>query len=480
MGQKHNQIAIALLSGLALVGLGSYGLLLAGKPASSAFDLAQSVAPSPKPTPQIIVQSHPVRALPGQLDTVPTFNSNSPEWVKTEGILLSTLPPTGKKTPTAHLNFPFQGRFDIFVHHQTHTPKDSQTFYLGVMLHNPSSQPVTVDVQQAATYLTQDSPYIKLPTYVDNPKNTVYAGPGDRVATDILQGKRQADFPAQLVIPPGQSRMLLNHPMPVRGLEKPINGRSAYMRLRSSGKVYAASLMMFAKKNANGRDRAPTLAEWQALLNNGNLSGPRDKAPTPPDQIGGQLIYGRVAGVAQGSRWQAQLSDRPGAKHFTIPAPGQAVSYAISTVRAGRLGTEQSQAAKMLVRYPDTAYESHANYGVEYNLTLPLLNSTQQPQKVALTLATPLKEDRLSQGGLRFRQPPLDFPFFRGTVRLSYLDQRGQTKTRYVHLWHRMGQVLEPLEVVTLPPNSSRSIQLDLIYPPDSTPPQVLTLKTEP
>jgi hypothetical protein len=478
MGQKQNNIAIAL-SGLALFGLGGYGLSLAGKMASSASSLAQGVAPSPPPTPQIIVEPQSVRALPGQLDTVPMFNSNSPEWVKTEGVLLSTLPPGGKTTPAAHLNFPFQGRFDLFIHHQTHEPKDLQTFYLGVMLHNPTSQPIKVDVLQAATYLTQEAPYIKLPTYVDNPNNTVYAGPGDRAVTDILQGKRQADFPAQLVIPPGQSRMVLNHPMPVRGLEKPINGRSAYLRLRSSGKVHAASLIMFAKKNTDGTDRAPNLTEWQALLDKGSLSGPRDKAPTPPGQIGGQLIYGRVAGVAQGSRWQAQLSDRPGAKNFTIPAPGQAVSYAISTLRGGRLGTEQSQAAKMLVRYPDTAYESHANYGVEYNLTLPLFNPTPQPQKVALTLATPLKEDRLNQGGLRFRQPSLDFPFFRGTVRLRYPDNQGQLKTRYVHLWHRAGQVLEPLEIITLPPNSSRSVQLDLIYPPDSTPPQVLTLKTE-
>lgn len=29
-----------------------------------------------------------------------------------------------------------------------------------------------------------------------------------------------------------------------------------------------------------------------------------------------------------------------------------------------------------------------------------------------------IKEDKLSQGGVRFRKPSLDFPFFRGTVRL--------------------------------------------------------------
>lgn len=443
--------------------------------------IAQTSSPaSPKPSPQVVVQSKDVRPLPGQLDNVPMLNSNSPEWVKTEGILLSTLPPQGKASPSAHLNFPFKGRFDVFVHHQTHTPKDSQTFYLGVLLHNPGQQPVTVDVLQAATHQTQHAPYSKLPTYVENPDNKVYSGPGDRAVSAVLRGQRYPEFPAKIVIPPGQSRMLLNAPMPVRQLERPINGVSALARLRSSGTVHAASLMMFAKKNPDGSDRPPNLAEWETLLNKGSLSGPRDKVPTPPDQVGGQLIYGRVAGVAQGSRWQANLVDQPGAKQFTIPAPGQAVSYAISTLRGGRLGTTQSQAAKMLVRYPDTAYEAHANYSVEYNLTLPLHNPTAQPQTVALTIETPLKEDRLSQSGLLFQMPPRDFPYFRGTVRLQTTDAQGKQKTRYVHLWHRTGEVLPPLEMIALAPGDRKTVQIDLIYPPDSTPPQVLTLKTMP
>jgi hypothetical protein len=272
--------------------------------------------------------------------------------------------------------------------------------------------------------------------------------------------------------------MLLNHPTPVRNLEKPINGRSALMRLKSSGKVYAASLTMFAKKNPDGSDKAPTLEEWQALLDTGSLAGPRDKAPTPPEQTSGQLIYGRVAGVQQGSKWRSQLVDRPGGKDFTIPQPGQAISYPLSTLRGGRLGTDQVQTARMLVRYPDTAYEAHANYGVEYNLNLPLYNPTNKPQSVALTIETPLKEDKLSQGGLRFQKPSRDFPFFRGTVRISYSDDKGQQKNRYVHLWHRTGQVLEPLETLVMPPGSRRAVQVDFIYPPDSTPPQVLTVRT--
>ncbi len=474
--QKINLSPIVYLLLLAVAG-GGASWLFTKKSVPSPIAIAQTT-PTPKPTPQIIVQPQPVKALPGQLDTVPMFNSNSPEWVKTEGILLSTFPPTGKTVPAAHLNFPFQGRFDLFIHHQTHTPKDLQTFYLGVILHNPGKQPVTVDVLQAATYLTQDAPYITLPTYVDNPQNTVYAGPGDRAVHDVLQGKRQADFPAKLVIPPGQSRMLLNHPTPVRNLEKPINGRSALIRVNSNARVYAASLTMFAKKNPDGSDRPPTLAEWQALLNTGNLAGPRDKAPSPPEQTSGQLIYGRVAGVQQGSKWQSQLVDRTGATDFTIPQRGQAVSYGLNTLRGGRLGTDQVQTARMLARYPDTAYEAHGNYAVEYNLSLPLYNSTNQPQTVALTIETPLKEDRLSKGGLLFQKPSRDWPFFRGTVRLRYSDDKGQPKTRYVHLWHRTSQVLEPMETLVMPPGSHKAVQVDFIYPPDSTPPHVLTVKT--
>lgn len=467
---------IIYLLALALAGGGGYWLFT--KKSTPFSEALAQTTPTPKPSPQIIVQPQPVKALSGQLDTVPMFNSNSPEWVKTEGILLSTFPSSGKAVPAAHLNFPFQGRFDLFIHHQTHTPKDLQTFYLGVILHNPGKQPVTVDVLQAATYLTQDAPYITLPPYLENPDNTAYAGPGDRAVHDILQGKRQADFPAKLVIPPGQSRMLLNHPTPVRNLEKPINGRSALMRVNSNGKVHVASLTMFAKKNPDGSDRTPTLEEWQALLNTGNFAGPRDKAPTPPDQTSGQLIYGRVAGVQQGSKWQAQIVDNPGAKDFTIPQRGQAVSYALNTLRGGRLSTDQVQTARMLVRYPDTAYEAHGNYAVEYNLSFPLYNPTDQPQTVTLTLETPLKEDRFSKGGLLFQKPPRDYPFFRGTVRLRYADDKGQQKTRYVHLWHRTGQVLEPMERLVMPPGSRKAMQVDLIYPPDSTPPHVLTVRT--
>jgi Protein of unknown function (DUF3370) len=142
------------------------------------------------------------------------------------------------------------------------------------------------------------------------------------------------------------------------------------------------------------------------------------------------------------------------------------------------MGTDQSQTAKLLARYPETAYEAHGNYATLYDLTIPLKNTTPQAQTTTLTLSTPMKEEKLSKNGLRYRKPPLDFPFFRGTVRLRYTDDQGKSIVRYLHLWHRMGQEVPPLLTLKLPPDTQRTVKLDFFYPPDATPPQMLTIAT--
>lgn len=189
------------------------------------------------------------------------------------------------------------------------------------------------------------------------------------------------------------------------------------------------------------------------------------------------MIYGRVAGLQQGAIWRATLSD-PNAQVLTLPPADKPIAYPIATLRGGRMGTDQSQTAKLLVRYPDTAYEAHGNYATLYDLTIPLKNSTAQTQTATLTLSTPLKEEKLSKNGLRYRKPPLDFPFFRGTVRLRYSDDQGKSLIRYIHLWHRTGQEVPPLLKLKLLSGTQRTVKLDFYYPPDATPPQVLTIAT--
>ncbi|MDX2230799.1 MAG: DUF3370 domain-containing protein [Leptolyngbyaceae cyanobacterium bins.349] len=426
---------------------------------------------------QEIFQPQEVRPLPGQLDAVPVLNSNSPEVVQTEGILISTFPAVGKSVPAAHLNYPFQGRFDFFSHHiariRTGPPR---TLFHGLLLNNPTSQPVRVEVLQGASYMTRpDALFVSLPSYVEDPLGTVYAGPGSRVVNDLLRGRRQGLLPREIILQPGENQMLFNFPIPVAGAPGS-NGRSTLLRLRSSGPIYAASLAMHAPLT-DGRERAPTIEEWQTLLVRGGLAGPRDIPPTTPGTNVVRVFYGRVAGIAVGSQWEAKLTDTPKSDILTIPKRGRAFSYGLSTVYRGTLGTGQIQSAKLLARYPDTAYQAHGNYGIQYSLTLPLHNPNKQPQTITLAIQTPLKDDR-NKGGLLFFNPPENRVFFRGPVRIRYTDDSGTVQTRFIHVTQQRGQRGEPLVTLTLPGNARRMVQVDLLYPPDSTPPQVLTVQT--
>lgn len=438
------------------------------------------VTPAPTPTPEMVVRPQDVRPLPGSLNSTLVFNSNSPEVVQTEGILLSTFPPQGKDVPSAHLNQSFQGEFEVFAHHiaKAEAEDDLKTLYLGILLHNPTQQPVRVKIPEAASYLSQpDAPFVKLPSYVPNRFGDIYAGPGDRVTNEVLRGQRQPNWPAQILILPGESRMVMNRPIPVKDLIPPINGRSTLAHLSTNGPVYIASLAMFAPKTAQGEERPPTLEEWQRLLETGELAGPRDKTPTPPDAQG-SIIYGRVAGVARGSEWQARLGDTGDSNsQLTIPQPGAAFSYGLSLLQGGTFGTGQVQSAPLVARYRDTAYQAHGNYGIKYDLSLPLYNPTNQTQLVSIALETPVKGDT-ADPGLTFMEPLPPQVFFRGTVRLRFEDDQGILRTRYVHLVQQRGQQGQPLVTLALGPGQTRPVQVELIYPPDATPPQVLTVKT--
>ena len=131
----------------------------------------------------------------------------------------------------------------------------------------------------------------------------------------------------------------------------------------------------------------------------------------------------------------------------------------------------------MAVRYPDTAYEAHGNYGVQYSLTLPLKNTTRQAQTVSLAVETPLKFND-PQDEITYLVPPAKNVFYRGTVQFQYDNDRGKPESRFFHLVQRKGQRGEDLVTLTLKPSETRTVQFDLLYPPDSTPPQVLTVRT--
>jgi hypothetical protein len=271
------------------------------------------------------------------------------------------------------------------------------------------------------------------------------------------------------VIEPGKTAILANLPISVQAPSS--NGRTVMMRLSSDRPLLMANLAMSSAT-------PPTVAAWEKLLNTGSLAGKRDPIPTPLDPPREPTVFSRVAGVSEGTRWEADITDNPNVNNLTLPQPGKAVSYPLGTVHLITLSTGQIQSAKMLKRYPDTAYFAHSNYGVEYNLTLPLFNSSSQVRNVTVSIQTPLKDE----GGtdrLLFLKPPVEQVFFRGTVRVRFQDDRGSEQTRYVHLVQRRGQKGDALVSLRLAPGEKRQVQVDFLYPPDSTPPQVLTVKTE-
>lgn len=422
-----------------------------------------------------------VRPLPGLADDVPVLDSNSPEVVQAEGILVSTLPPQAKACPEAHLNYAFDGRFDIFAHHISRQNPEAPTLYLGILLFNAAAHPVKVDVLGAASYLSQpEAPFIELNPLADNQAGNVYAGPGDRVADAVLRGLRQSGWPASVVVPASGSAVLACLPIPVKGLEPPLNGRTVLARLKAHGKIYAATATLFASLNADGSERFPGPARWQALLQSGGLAGPREKPASTPGAAGA-IFYGRVAGVSAGSLWRAPLTnpEKSGSGTFALPCADLTVSYPVSSAAGATLGTDQVQSAPLLVREPGTAFASHGNYGLTYRLAASFVNTCSDSRCVRVNLQTPLKTIR-QPGGLSFFASQSAKVFFRGTVKLEYNDDEGTPTRRFLHLVEHEGQPGPPLVTLRLRPRERRRFVMSFIYPADSTPPQVVTISSAP
>lgn len=442
-----------------------------------------------------------MRPLPGGLDATPCFNSNSPELVLKEGILLSTFPPQGMKHERAHLNFSFDGRFDLFSHHvaRNESPEEERTLFIGFILGNPGNKRVRVQILCGASYLSQpDAPFISLPEICSDNEGKVFSGPGDRVCNDVLRGKPASFLPKSIILEPGQDKLLFSLPVPVRRLKPALNGRSTFVKLKSSAPVYVASLARFA-----GTDTGITEKEWLDALYSGNLAGPRDEAPT---SLGykGRIKYGRAAGVSLGTEWNAVLCDPasesqlektalspeiklepepdsgdlpaksclPGPQNcLPIASPGKSISFPLSTVEGGTFGTAQIQSAPMLVRYPDTAYLNNGNYAVTYKIKAVLYNPFLEKADLQVLFQTAIKSEEGKE--ICFYDNPHPRAFFRGTVRCIDGSQVG-----YWHLVQKQGLEGAKLAEFSIPAGGKRSISLDFLYPPDATPPQVLTIRT--
>lgn len=436
-------------------------LLLAATPPAPA-------APAP------ILRTQTVAPLPGGFDGVLVVNDNNPELISGPGILLSTFPGRDRPKPDAHLDVALNGRFDLFSHHVYAGKPDSldSTLWLAVVAEPRGDQPVTLQLLGGSTALSQatdkeqaDAPFLPLPALMPQDGH-VYSGPGSRVATELLARQRNALIPERWTLAPGRVSTLLVLPLPVKGLDPLLNGRNLQLRLQSSGPVSLATLAAYGRG-----DRPPAIGSWAEMLN-GDLS-PKEHQPTPRGAKG-RIVYSRVSGVQIGSVWNGTITD-PGKPYLS--ASRAPISWPIASLDRGSLGTGQVQTAELKAFYPGTAWAAHGNYGVEYNLAIPLRNTGSKPVQLELAFESPLKSDQ-AQGGLRFNPEPGRSVMFRGTVEATGLDGDGGSAAgrRRFHLVQRVGEQGPALGTVSLAPGASRQLRVRLIYPADATPPQVLSL----
>ncbi|MFM7286315.1 MAG: DUF3370 domain-containing protein [Cyanobium sp.] len=460
-----------LLAGAALLaahGPGPAQAQVKGQPRNAA------PAPAAAPTPPVL-RRQTVAPLPGSLDRVLLVNDNNPELISGPGILLSTFPATGRGVPEAHLDVVLNGRFDLFSHHVFAGKPETldSTLWLAVVAQPRGDRPVTLRLLGGSTALSQSldpamagAPFLPLPPLLAESTTPAWAGPGSRVATELLMRSTSSEIPSSWTLPAGTPSTLLVLPLPVRGLDPLLNGRNLQLRLESDGPVSLATLAAFG-----GNTTPPAPESWARLLD-GPLS-PKEHQPTPRG-ASGRIIYSRVSGVQEGSVWRATITD-PGERWLSAGAAP--ISWPIASLERGTLGTGQVQTAELKAFYSGTAWAAHGNYGVEYDLTISLRNSGSEPVRLALALESPIKGDQ-AQGGLRFNVIPSRAVMFRGPVEVSGLDGPGgrPSARRRFHLVQRAGDRSPALGTISLAPGAMRNVRVRLIYPADASPPQVLSL----
>ena len=424
---------------------------------------------------EVIERQQSVRPLPGALDSVLMVNDNNPELIQNDGILISTFPDGDAASVPVVLN----GRFDLFSHHVYAGDAEgspTSTLWLAVLAAPLGDAPVTLQLLSGSTSLSQatepgqtQAPFLPLPSLMQETTEVVAAGPGSRVAGDLLASRSAPELSShRWTLPPGSPTRLMLLPIPVAGLDPLLNGRNLQLRFHSSAPVAIATLA------AHGNDgQAPNDQHWLQLLKSRRLSS-KEHQPTPRGSKG-KIIYSRVSGVQIGSSWRARLTD-PGST--VLAAPKAPISWPISSLERGTLATNQVQTAELERFYPGTAWAAHGNYGVEYDLTLPLKNTGSAPVKLQLSLDSPLKGNSQTSF-LRFRDDLNGPVMFRGPIQTTGLeDPEGVPQGRQTqHLVLRQGQQGSSLGQVMLKPGEGKQVRVRLIYPADATPPQVLTVQ---
>lgn len=356
------------------------------------------------------------------------------------------------------------GDFSLFLHHIARTPiLDTRTLWIGLLAHADSGG--SVSLRSGNVALTwPDAPFQVLPTLQANPDGAIFAGPGDRVALSTLRG---ASLPTQRwELASGEDQLLMQWAVPTNPLwvVQQDNALSALLRFQASAPMRFSLMAVY-------QHGTPRLGDYRAVRMQGLEAGPAEPPVTeytpgqPPTS--GAFRYGRVAGLAQGARWQGEIRLSP--EQWAALAQGESLAWPVSSLTLKDWGTGQVQSAPLRARVPGTAVESHANYGVHYRLSVPLHNPGSTPLRLRWSLQQPLD---LKAGVARFSSPPQSGVRFRGSLRSGSVSAPQDQ-----HLVLKAGEAAPPFWELSLAPGETREALLEWVYPADATPPQLLLLE---
>lgn len=448
--------------------------------AAAVWTSLQGCAVFQQPSPPEAVEkvSHDLRVfpLPGGLNDTWMLHSNSPERVEQSGILVSSLPPS-KLEDKRKLGVALQGEFGLFLHHVARTPPlSSSRLYLAVVASNPSESEAVMQLKQGAFFRTwPEAPFYTLSGIQNNDSGQIFAGAGDRLSLAWLRGENTVP-PREVTLPPNTHRLLFLEAVPTNPLWvlQQDNALSGLFKFQSEAPVHLSTLAWVSQTG-----EPPTEKELIQMLGSGLAAGPEEAPATaylsdqPPPR--GVFRYGRVAGIGHGTEWQGQLNPLP-------VEVGERVGFPIASLFLKRLGTKQNQSAPLHKRVSDTAVESHGNYGLKYSLRAQLHNPDDRPRRYAIYLHNPLEvrlqPDLPYQAEAIFQISRSAAVRFRGSVLLSWkVDSADKGEESLMHQILHEGEEAGALKIFELPAQSSSEFKIELVYPPDSTPPQLLELQ---
>lgn len=385
------------------------------------------------------------RPLQGTFNSVPVLHSNQPEEVEGPGILISTEPGTTFATETGqalrNAEYSFNGDFGVHFHHKYFPPNRAQIrpqdrrneLTLGLILINPGTRPVRVQLERGAVRNSFQAPYLGLAKMGvrplgPRPWNT---GPGDATAIQMLRGGLDRDLPQSVVIPARSRIVLLRTQLPALGIA---NG---LLRGRSDGPFQMA---MVAASNPRSD------ADLVAVLDQRRLAPGRVYLGMLNDIQAGR-VFSRVGGVAIGDEFQASL-------RHDLRSQGP-LHVPFTSTKRHHFGTREVQVNPLAVRKLDSALDNVGTYGVRFDVDLDLYG--QGTYELVLSHPAP-------PAGVA------PFTAFRGSLQVRTRDGLQE-----MHVGMRSGQSVG-LTTLNLQPGVSNPVRVSVVYPADATPGHLLSV----